>query len=148
MKITMITRNVQLVSFLSVILLSFVAWWMPISVQAKLCLQPLCGTDVYSGATKSSTTLSLSMTGLGSVEPVVAAAQIINLFLSILGFLTLTLTIYGGWIWIWARGNEEEITKGKEIIKGSIYGMLVVLSSFGILQWIFYYFTKITNAVM
>lgn len=116
----------------------------PSSTAAELCLDPLCGYDDYG---ETSTKVSLTMSGLGTVEPVVAAAQIINVFLSILGFLTLVLTIYGGWIWIWARGNEEEITRGKDIIRGAIYGMVVILSSFGILQWLFYYFTKITNAV-
>lgn len=140
-----IIKQVQHASIISVMVFSLVVLCTPAYVQAaSLCLDPLCGTDVFSA---SGTSVSLSMSGLGSVEPVIAAAQIINVFLNILGFLTLVLMIYGGWLWIWAKGNEEEITKGKDVIRGSIYGMIVILSSFGVLQYLFYYFTKITNAV-
>ncbi|MFA5995660.1 MAG: hypothetical protein WCW27_00130 [Patescibacteria group bacterium] len=130
------------------IIIGIISWFnvaKPVQA-AKLCLDPLCGFDSISGGT--GTIVSLTDTGLGSIDPVVAAAQIINVGLRVLGFFTVVITIYGGFIWIWARGNEEEIQKGKDMIKGSIFGMVVILGSFGILQWFFYYFTKITNAVL
>jgi hypothetical protein len=133
--------------FLGTLIVLSVGIWLNITkpVQAaNLCLDPLCGMDWSAGGTG----VYLSDTGLGNTDPVVAAAQIINVCLRVLGFFTVIITIYGGFIWIWARGNEEEINKGKDMIKGSIYGLIVILGSFGILQWFFYYFTKITNAVL
>lgn len=111
--------------------------WPTVSYAATISLNP------FGGGTYG----NLTDTGLGTTDPVVVAAQIANVFLRVLGALTIILMMYGGWKWIWARGNEEEITKAKEIIRGSIIGLLVVLSSFGIMQFVFYYLTKITNAV-
>lgn len=88
----------------------------------------------------------LTDTGLGSTDPVVVSAQIANVFLRVLGTITVILLIYAGWVWIWARGNEEEIKRSKDIIRGSLIGLLVVLASFGIMQFVFYYLAKITNA--
>jgi cytochrome bd-type quinol oxidase subunit 2 len=89
---------------------------------------------------------NLNDTGLGTTDPVVVVAQIVNVFLRLLGLLSVLLMLYGGWIWIWARGNEEEITRAKDIIRGSIIGLIVILSSYGVMQWVFYYLTSITNA--
>jgi hypothetical protein len=90
---------------------------------------------------------SLTDTGLGETDPLTVAAQIVNVFLRILGALTVFFMVYAGWIWIWARGNADEIQRAKDIIRGSIIGLLVILSSFGVMQFVFYYLTKITNAV-
>lgn len=90
---------------------------------------------------------NLSDTGLGDTDPVVVSAQIINVFLRLLGTVTVILMIYAGWIWLWARGNEEDIKRAKDIMRGAIIGLLVVLASFGIMQFVFYYLAKITNAV-
>lgn len=89
---------------------------------------------------------NLNETGLGTTDPVVVAAQVINVFLRLLGLLSVVFMLYGGWIWIWARGNDEEISRAKDIIRGSIIGLVVILSSYGVMQWVFYYLTKITNA--
>lgn len=106
---------------------------------ATLSLNPFNGGAIYG---------NLADTGLGNMDPVTVAAQLVNVFLRVLGAITVFLMLYGGWIWIWARGNQEEITKAKDIIRGSIIGLLVILASFGVMQFIFYYLTKITNAVV
>ncbi len=89
---------------------------------------------------------NLNDTGLGTTDPVVVVAQVVNVFLRLLGLLSVLFMLYGGWIWIWARGNDEEITRAKDIIRGSIIGLIVILSSYGVMQWVFYYLTQITNA--
>ncbi|MBI2416207.1 MAG: hypothetical protein HYV33_06145 [Candidatus Kerfeldbacteria bacterium] len=104
---------------------------------ATITLDPLQGGDY--GSLENST-------GLGSTDPVVVASQLVNVFLRVLGLLCVLLMLYGGFRWIWARGNEEEISTAKDIIRGTVIGLVVVLSSFGIMQWVFYYLTRITNA--
>ena len=90
---------------------------------------------------------NLSDTGLGNTQPVEVASQVINVFLRLLGAISVFFMVYAGWIWIWARGNQEEVQRAKDIIRGSILGLLVILASYGIMQFVFYYLTKITNAV-
>lgn len=103
-----------------------------------ISLNPFGGGDTYG---------NLTDTGLGTTDPVVVAAQITNVFLRVLGTITILLMLYGGWTWLWARGNEEDITKAKDIIRGAIIGLLVILASYGLTQFVFYYLTRITNAV-
>ncbi len=114
-------------------------WLSPAVTSAvTISLNPFNGGTVYG---------NLTDTGLGVNDPVIVAAQIINVFLRILGTITVLIMIYGGWTWLWARGNEEDITKAKDMIRGAIIGLLVVLASFGLTQFVFYYLTRITNAV-
>lgn len=104
-----------------------------------LSANPLCNDDGLGGG-------ALTQTGLGATPTLVVASQIINVLLRLLGFFCLILMLYGGFIWIWARGNEEEIGRAKEIIKGTVIGVVIILSSFAISQWVFYYLLQITNA--
>lgn len=114
----------------------------------------LTAPSVLSAATNPSlsfdplwgTSGNLNDTGLGTTDPVVVSAQIVNVFLRLLGLLSVLFMLYGGWIWIWARGNDEDITRAKDIIRGSIIGLIVILSSYGVMQWVFYYLSRITNA--
>lgn len=74
---------------------------------------------------------------LGQVKPVAVAFDLINTALTLLGTLCVLLLIWGGFIWIWARGNQEEVTKAKEILQGTIIGLIIVLSSLGIARYVF-----------
>jgi len=57
---------------------------------------------------------------------------IIFTLLSLLGIFFLGLTIYGGFRWMFARGNEDEVTKGKNIIKNAVIGLIIVSGSYAI----------------
>lgn len=46
----------------------------------------------------------------------------------ILSALFLVIIIYGGWLWMTARGNEEQVGKAKRIIVGSIIGIVIIIS--------------------
>lgn len=69
--------------------------------------------------------------------PVLIAAQIINVLLQLLGLMSLLLIFYGGFIWMMARGNEDEVKKAKDIIMGTTVGLLVILASYSFMRFIF-----------
>lgn len=71
-------------------------------------------------------------------------AQIIKGFLSFLGVIFLILIIYGGFKWMTAHGNEEQVTKAKNLITEATIGLIIVLSSYLIT---FYVITKFISAV-
>lgn len=58
--------------------------------------------------------------------------QVISLILAFLGVIFLILMIYGGYIWMLARGNEQEIEKAKSIIRNALIGLIVVLAAYAI----------------
>lgn len=61
-----------------------------------------------------------------------ALGAIVFWLLSLLGVLFLLLTIYGGLRWMMARGNEEEVKRGRDIIKHALTGLVIVAGAFGI----------------
>ena len=74
---------------------------------------------------------------LGESDPVVVTAGIINWILGLLGLIALVLIIYGGFIWMLSSGNEEQVTKAKDIIVGAVIGLLIILASYGIASYVF-----------
>ena len=62
----------------------------------------------------------------------VLIAQIIQAVLSLIGVIFLILMIYGGYLWMTARGNEEQVTKAKGVITASLIGIIVVLGAYAI----------------
>ena len=53
------------------------------------------------------------------------------LFLVVLGFM-----IYGGYFWMTSMGNEEKVKKSKQILTASIVGLLIVLMSLSIVNFV------------
>lgn len=66
---------------------------------------------------------------------------LVRTFISLLGIIFIIYTIYGGFLWMTAAGNDEQVTKAKSIIRNGIIGLFVILSSAAI-----YFF--ISNALI
>ena len=56
--------------------------------------------------------------------------SIIGVFLGLLGVIFLALTIYSGFTWMTAGGEEAKVTKAKETLKRAIIGLIIVASSY------------------
>ena len=55
---------------------------------------------------------------------------IITGVIGLLGVIFFILILYGGYLWMTARGNEQQIEKAKNIIKSSTIGLAVVLGAY------------------
>ncbi len=66
--------------------------------------------------------------------------NIIEIILSFLGVIFLILTIYGGFLWMTASGNDEQIGKAKKLIKNSVIGIVIVFGAYVITSFIINYF--------
>jgi len=71
-----------------------------------------------------------STTGTDRVGTVIS--NIIQTALTFLGVIFLILMIYGGYMWMTARGNEEQSGKAKNTIVAAIIGIVIVLSAYAI----------------
>lgn len=58
------------------------------------------------------------------------AGKLIGAFLSLFGIIFMVLMIYGGYIWMDARGREEELQKAKDIIRSAIIGLIIVMIAY------------------
>ena len=61
---------------------------------------------------------------------------IIQIFLGLLGVIFLGLMIYGGYLWMMARGNEQQVEKAKETIKAATIGVAIILAGYAITQYV------------
>lgn len=57
---------------------------------------------------------------------------IINVLLSLMGLLVFFFIIVGGFYWMTAAGDTKQVQKAKDLIRNSIIGLLVILSSLAI----------------
>lgn len=62
--------------------------------------------------------------------------KVINAVLGIVGSLALVMFIYGGVIWMTASGNEQSVTKGKNILMWAALGLVVIFSSYALTRFI------------
>ena|SRR3990167_11040842 len=74
--------------------------------------------------------------GLSSTDPREIAARIINVSLGLLGTITLVLIIYGGFLWMTAAGNDDQVGKAKQIMIAGIIGLAIVLAAYGIATYV------------
>ncbi|MBN1326018.1 hypothetical protein JW977_03520 [Candidatus Falkowbacteria bacterium] len=68
-------------------------------------------------------------TGIGWTEIVV---RIIQAILGLVGVVFFILVIYGGYVWMTARGNEENVNKAKKIIISAIIGLAIIVTAYSI----------------
>jgi len=113
----MTKKNKYILAFFSCLALSFV------SIQAASAL------DV--GTNEITNTIQLS-----SDSPLRIASRIINIFMMFLGIIAVSLTIFAGFKWMTAGGNEENIAAAKKILKNAVIGLIIILSSWGITAFI------------
>lgn len=59
-------------------------------------------------------------------------STIIRAALSFLGVIFLILMIYGGYLWMTAGGNEQQVEKAKSLITAAIIGLIIVVSAYAI----------------
>ncbi|MFC1598259.1 Mbov_0395 family pilin-like conjugal transfer protein [Patescibacteria group bacterium] len=64
-------------------------------------------------------------------------ANIISVFLGIVGAIALIMIIYGGFMLLTSSGNQERVKKGRETLFWAILGLVLVFGSYGIVYAVF-----------
>lgn len=62
----------------------------------------------------------------------VLIGQIITATLSFLGVIFLALMVYGGYLWMTDRGNEEQVKRAKNLISAAIIGLVIIVAAYAI----------------
>jgi cytochrome bd-type quinol oxidase subunit 2 len=65
------------------------------------------------------------------------AASIITIFLGLLGIIFLGLLIYGGYKYLMARGNQDQVEEAMSTIRRAIIGLLIITAAYAITFYIF-----------
>ncbi len=64
------------------------------------------------------------------------AAGIINIFLGLLGVIAVTLILYGGFLWMTSKGNEDQIKKAKMLMVNAVIGLIIITSAYAISRFV------------
>lgn len=73
---------------------------------------------------------------LPTAEPRAVAARIINIALGFLGIIAVVIVLYGGFMWMTAGGNEERITKAKQILTAGVIGLVIIIMAWAIARYV------------
>jgi cysteine-rich repeat protein len=82
--------------------------------------------------------------GLASGSLVLMIARAIRTFLGFLGIVAVIVVLYAGFLWVTAGGEEEKIAKAKKVLKNGLIGLLIMLSSFTIAQFVL---SRLTSSI-
>lgn len=112
-------------------------------VAGSMLLAPLL-SPLAAGAAVSNLTNQLQNvggTGYGTAgaaptDLLTLIGTIINVLLGFLGVIFLLLTIYAGFLWMTAQGNEEKVEKATGILKTAIIGLVIILAAYSIANFV------------
>lgn len=62
--------------------------------------------------------------------------SLIGAVLSFVGVIFLILMIYAGILWMTAGGNQEQVSKAKNLITSSIIGLIIVFGAYAITSYL------------
>lgn len=74
--------------------------------------------------------------GTEAVDPRIAVANGVKLFLSLLGIIFVCLVVYAGFLIFTAAGNDERVTQAKGIIITSVIGLVIIFSAYSITSFV------------
>jgi len=75
----------------------------------------------------------------------VVVANVIRVFLGLLGILFLTLIVLAGYKWMMAQGDESKVTEAKEQLRTSIIGLAIILAAWGVTIFVLNSILKATD---
>ncbi len=74
--------------------------------------------------------------GLGNADLKQTVINIISYVLGLLGLIAIIMILYGGFTWMTAGGNEDKIDTAKQIISAAAVGLVIILISWAIVNFV------------
>ena len=62
--------------------------------------------------------------------------QVVGSVLAFVGIIFFLLIIYGGVLWMTARGNDQTVQKAKTLIESAVVGLVIVLAAYAITSYL------------
>jgi len=74
--------------------------------------------------------------GLGNTDPRAMAAAVVRILLGFLGIIAVLIILLGGFKWMTAGGNEDQISQAKKLLAAGVVGLIIILMAFGLAQMV------------
>lgn len=77
-----------------------------------------------------------TIVGWGTQDLRTTIMLIINIILGFLGIIAIIIVLYGGFKWMTAAGNEEQVGEAKKIIIAGIVGLAIIFAAYSIASFV------------
>ena len=105
-----------------------------------LFLSVICLSPVMAMAQSSRSQQDAAFLGKAQISKVTIgsmAETVIKMALGLLAVIFLILMVYAGYLWMMARGNEDDVKKAKDIIIAAIIGLIIIVAAYSITYFVF-----------
>ena len=119
-------NNIKKVLFISIICLLIIIPIAQNNVQAA-------SIDVAQDKLKN---LGNKIFGTKESDIAIVIGRVIQIILGLVGILFTILIIYGGFLYMTAAGNQEQVGKARTLIKDAAIGIAIVITAFGITNFV------------
>jgi len=85
--------------------------------------------------------------GLGSEDPRVIIARVINIALGFLGIVAVVIILLAGFKWMTGGGNEDKIEEAKKLLTAGVIGLVIILAAWGIATFVVNRLYDVTSGV-
>jgi hypothetical protein len=83
-----------------------------------------------------------------STQPLgVTIGKIVSAILGFLGIVSFIIIFYAGFLWMTARGNEDQVERAKAVMRNGLIGLIIILTSYSLTQFVLSRLLSATNNV-
>ncbi len=97
---------------------------------------PVLGETIQIGDTGLKSTADAAQLPTGTTSVTVLAGRIILVVLQLLGVVFLALTIFAGFKWMMARGEENEVEDAVNLIRDAVIGLVIIFAAYAITNFV------------
>jgi hypothetical protein len=125
-------KTVTVLKVFFVTVFCFLSLFRGVSVSAQtIPPQTDAGSALQSGLAPVQQSL-----GLPATDFRVIVGRIIQVALGFIGIVMVVIILYGGWLWMTAGGNEEQIGRAKSVLVNASIGLAIIISAYAITTFI------------
>jgi hypothetical protein len=84
--------------------------------------------------------------GLSRTDVRVVVARIIRVGMGLLGMIAVVIVMYGGFLWMTAGGNDEQVGEAKKWLMGGVIGLIIILSAFALSTFVINSLVNVTTS--
>lgn len=77
-----------------------------------------------------------AQTGLGTADVRTTIAKIIKVAMSLLGIVAVVIVLIGGFKWMTAGGNDDQVGEAKKWIFSGVIGLVIILSAYALASFV------------
>ena len=85
--------------------------------------------------------------GLGNEDPRNIIANVVNVVLGFVGIVAVMIIVMSGFKFMTTGGNEDVVVEARKMLASGVIGLIIVISSFGVAQFVVNNLFVATSAV-